>query len=85
MTKCYLLIAAKENDYSICNQMPATSDPQGYLKIDCLWEVGTKNNNVAACMAMGNQSIGRMFIGEMNQKTCLAKMSGGQTAGGSTP
>jgi hypothetical protein len=80
-TKCYLLIAAKKNDPAICNQIPSTSDPQAYLKIDCLWEVATVNNNQAACTAMGSQKISRMIIGEMSKKTCLQRLA----SGGSTP
>ena len=81
MTKCYMLIAAKQNDPALCSQIPTTSDPQAYLKIDCLWEVATVNNNPAACKAMGTSKISRMFMGEMSQQTCLARLAGG----GSTP
>ena len=81
MTKCFMLIAAKQNDPALCNQIPTTSDPQAYLKIDCLWEVATVNNNPAACQAMGTQKLSRMFIGEMSQQTCLARLA----KGGSTP
>ena len=49
-----------------------TNDMQAYLKIDCLWEVAIRNNNPAACEAMGSQKISRMFIGEISQQTCLA-------------
>lgn len=81
MTKCYLLIAAKNNDPAICNKIPSTSDPQAYLKIDCLWEVATVNNNQAACTAMGSQKISRMIIGEMSKQTCLQRLA----SGGITP
>lgn len=84
MTKCYLLIAAKKNDAAVCNQVPPTNDPQAYLKIDCLWEVAIKNNNKAACEAMGSQKISRMFIGEMSRQTCLARLASGQGVGAST-
>lgn len=84
MTKCYCLIASKKNDPSICDQVPSTSDPQAYLKIDCLWEVAIKNNNQAACTAMGTQKISRMFIGEMSQQTCIARLTSGQGVGEST-
>jgi hypothetical protein len=84
MTKCYMLIAAKQNDPALCSQIPTTSDPQAYLKIDCLWEVATVNNNPAACREMGTSKISRMFIGEMSQQTCLQRLAGGQI-GGSTP
>jgi len=77
MTKCYMLIAAKQNDPALCSQIPTTSDPQAYLKIDCLWEVATVNNNPAACKAMGTSKISRMFMGEMSQQTCLARLAGG--------
>ena len=82
-TKCFLLIAAKKNDISICDQIPETSDMQAYLKVDCLWEVAMKNNNPAACNAMGNERISRMFIGEMSMQTCNQRLAGGQAAGGS--
>jgi hypothetical protein len=83
-TKCYCLIASKKNDPSICDEVPSTSDPQAYLKIDCLWEVAIKNNNQAACEAMGSKKISRMFIGEMSQQTCLARLASGQGVGEST-
>ena len=83
-TKCYCLIASNKNDPSICNQVPATSDPQAYLKIDCWWEVAIRNNNPAACQAMGNTKISRMFIGEMSKQTCLARLASGQGVGAST-
>jgi hypothetical protein len=84
MTKCYCLIASKKNDPAICDQVPPTNDFQAYLKIDCLWEVAIKNNNRDACTAMGTEKISRMFIGEMSQKTCLARLAGGQGVGEST-
>jgi hypothetical protein len=84
MTKCYCLIASKENDPSVCNQVPSTSDLQAYLEIDCLWEVAIRNNNPAACTAMGTNKISRMFIGEMSQQTCLARLASGQGIGEST-
>jgi len=83
-TKCYCLIASKQNDPAICNKVPSTSDPQAYLKLDCLWEVAIKNNNQAACNAMGSQKISRMFVGEMSKQTCLAKLASGEGVGGST-
>lgn len=84
MTKCYALIAGKQNDPSVCDQVPVTSDPQAYLKIDCLWEVAIFKNNPDACRAMGSQKISRMFIGEMSQQTCLARLASGQGIGVST-
>jgi hypothetical protein len=81
-TKCFLLIAAKKNDPGICNEIPDTSDIQAYLPLDCQWEVAMKNNNKAACEAMGNQRISRMFIGEMSRQTCLARLASGQAATG---
>jgi hypothetical protein len=84
MTKCYCLIASKKNDPSVCDQVPPTSDLQAYLKIDCLWEVAIRNNNPAACEAMGTQKISRMFVGEMSQQTCLAHLASGQGVGEST-
>lgn len=83
MTKCYMLIAARRNDPAVCDQVPPTSDPQAYLKIDCLWEVAMENNNNAACEAMGSQKISRMFIGEMSRQSCLARLASGQAATGS--
>jgi hypothetical protein len=77
MTKCYLLIAVKYGDSSICNQIPSTSDPQAYLPIDCLWEVALKTNDPAVCAEMGTTKISRMFIGEISQETCTAKVGGG--------
>jgi hypothetical protein len=82
-TKCFVMIAGNKNDPAICSGIPSTSDPQAYLKIDCLWEVAIKNNNPAACTAMGSSKISRMFIGEMSQQTCRARLASGQT-GGST-
>jgi hypothetical protein len=64
--------------------MPSTSDPQAYLKIDCLWEVAIKNNNKAACQAMGSGKISRMVIGEMSRKTCLARLASGEGVGRTT-
>jgi hypothetical protein len=84
MTKCFVLIASKKNDPAICSTVPSTSDPQAYLKIDCLWEVAIRNNNQAACTAMGSQTISRMVIGEMSRKTCLARLASGQGVGEST-
>ena len=81
MTKCYMLIAAKQNDPTVCDQVPQTNDPQAYLKIDCLWEVATVNNNPAACREMGTSKISRMFIGEMSQQTCLQRLAAGKTGG----
>jgi hypothetical protein len=83
-TKCVAMIAGNKNDPAICNKMPSTSDPQAYLKIDCLWEVAIKNNNQAACNAIGSQKISRMFIGEMSKQTCLAKLASGDGVGRST-
>lgn len=80
MTKCYLRIAAKQNNPAICDQIPPTTDAQAYLKIDCLWEVAMKNNNKAACEAMGNQKISRMFMGEMSRQTCIQRLVIGQAA-----
>lgn len=82
MTKCYLLIAAKKNDPSICDEIPRTNDPQAYLKVDCLWEVAMTNNNQAACEALGSERISRMFMGEMSKQTCLDRLASGQAAGG---
>jgi hypothetical protein len=42
-----------------------------------------KNNNPAACNAMGNQRISRMFIGEMSKQTCNQRLASGQAVGGS--
>ena len=83
-TKCFVMIAGNKNDPSICNKVPSTSDPQAYLKVDCLWEVAIKNNNPAACNAMGSQKLSRMFIGEMSKQTCLAKLASGDGVGRST-
>jgi hypothetical protein len=83
-TKCYCLIASNKNDPTICDHVPSTSDPQAYLKIDCLWEVAIRNNNHDACTAMGSKKISRMFIGEMSQQTCLERLKSGQGVGRST-
>jgi hypothetical protein len=83
-TKCYCLIASNKNDISICDQVPPTGDPTAYLKIDCLWEVAIRNNNPAACEAMGSQRISRMFIGEISQQTCRQRLASGQGVGEST-
>jgi hypothetical protein len=83
-TKCYCLIASNRNDPSVCSQVPMTSDPQAYLEVDCLWEVAIRNNNPAACEAMGSRKISRMFIGEMSRSTCLARLASGQGVGAST-
>ena len=83
-TKCYAMIAGDRNDYKICNQMPASSDPVSYLKVDCFWEVAIKNNNPDACRAMGSQKISRMAVGEMSRTTCLARLKSGQGVGEST-
>jgi len=83
-TKCFALIAGNKNDPAICSRMPPTSDPQAYLKIDCLWEVAIRNNNGAACNAMGSQKISRMIIGEMSKQTCLARLASGEGVGEST-
>jgi hypothetical protein len=83
-TKCFVLIAGNKNDPAVCDQIPQTNDMQAYLEVDCLWEVAIKNNNKAACEAMGNQKISRMFVGEMSRQTCLARLASGQGVGGST-
>jgi hypothetical protein len=83
-TKCYCLIASKKNDPAICSQVPQTGDMQAYLEIDCLWEVAIKNNNPAACEAMGSDRISRMFIGEMSRQTCMQRLASGQGVGAST-
>jgi hypothetical protein len=83
-TKCYCLIASNKNDPAICNQVPVTNDMQAYLKIDCLWEVAIRNNNAEACRQIGSARISRMFIGEMSQNTCLARLASGQGVGAST-
>ncbi|HSA38986.1 MAG TPA: hypothetical protein P5013_08895 [Methanoregula sp.] len=83
-TKCYLLIASRQNDLHICDQVPETNDFQAYLKVDCLWEVAIKNNNRDACIAMGTDKLSRMFVGEMSQQTCLARLASGQGVGVST-
>ena len=83
-TKCFVMIAGNKNDPSICNKIPSTSDPSAYLKVDCLWEVAIRNNNPAACNAMGSQKISRMIIGEMSKQTCLARLASGTGVGGST-
>ena len=62
MTKCYCLIASKKNDPSICDEVPSTSDPVAYLRVDCLWEVAIHDNTPAACTAMGYEKISRMEI-----------------------
>jgi len=77
MTKCYLLIAEKTGDSSICQQIPPTTDIQGYLPIDCQWSVAMKTKDPAVCKEMGEKKISRMFVGEMSQKTCLEKVAGG--------
>lgn len=82
-TKCFALIAGNTNNPAICNKMPSTSDPQAYLKIDCLWEVAIKNDNKAACNAI-NRKISRMIIGEMSKQTCLARLASGQGVGETT-
>jgi hypothetical protein len=83
-TKCFVMIAGNKNDPSLCNKIPSTSDPTAYLKVDCLWEVAIKNNNPAACNAMGSQKISRMIVGEMSKQTCLARLASGEGVGGST-
>jgi len=83
-TKCYCLIASKKNDVGICDQVPMTNDMQAYLKIDCLWEVAIRNNNPAACEAMGSQKISRMFTGEISQQACKQRLASGQGVGAST-
>jgi hypothetical protein len=83
-TKCYCLIASKKNDISICDQVPMTNDMQAYLKIDCLWEVAIRNNNPAACEAIGSQKISRMFVGEISQPACKQRLASGQGVGMST-
>ncbi len=83
-TKCYCLIASKKNDPAICNEVPMTNDMQAYLKIDCLWEVAIRNNNPEACRQIGSAKISRMFIGEMSQNACLARLASGQGVGAST-
>lgn len=82
MTKCYMLIAAKQNNPAVCDQVPPTNDPQAYLKIDCLWEVAMVNNNNAACEALGSRKVSRMFIGEMSRQSCLARLASGQAGTG---
>jgi hypothetical protein len=84
MTKCYVLIASKKNDPAVCDEVPPTDDMQAYLRVDCLWEVAIKNNNPEACRQMGTSKISRMFIGEMSQKTCQARLASGQGVGEST-
>lgn len=83
-TKCYCLIASKKNDIGICDQVPMTNDMQAYLKIDCLWEVAIRNNNPAACEAIGSQKISRMFVGEISQQACKQRLKSGQGVGAST-
>ena len=83
-TKCYCLIASDRNDIGICDQVPMTGDPQAYLKIDCLNEVAVRNNNPAACEAMGNQKINRMFVGEISRQTCRQRLASGVGVGEST-
>ncbi len=83
-TKCYCLIASNKNDLSICDQVPSTNDPSAYLKTDCLWEVAIRNNNPAACEAMGSKKISRMIIGEMSRQTCEQRLASGIGVGEST-
>jgi hypothetical protein len=83
-TKCYCLIASKKNDIGICDQVPMTNDMQAYLKIDCLWEVAIRNNNPAACEAIGSQKISRMFVGEISRQACEQRLASGQGVGAST-
>lgn len=83
-TKCYCLIASNKNDLSICDQVPLTDDSTAYYKQDCLWEVAIRNNNPAACEAMGSLKISRMFIGEISQQTCRQRLASGQGVGAST-
>ncbi|MFA5268671.1 MAG: hypothetical protein WC379_11925 [Methanoregula sp.] len=83
-TKCYCLIASNKNDLSICDQVPLTDDITAYYKQDCLWEVAIRNNNPAACEAMGSQKISRMLIGEISQQTCRQRLASGQGVGAST-
>jgi hypothetical protein len=83
-TKCYCLIASNKNDIAICDEVPPTNDATAYLKVDCLWEVAIRNNNPAACEAMGSQKISRMFIGEISKKTCQQRLASGQGVGEST-
>jgi hypothetical protein len=77
MTKCYLLIAERTGDSSICKQMPSTSDVQGYLPIDCQWAVAMKTKDPADCKEIGEKKLSRMFGDDMSQKNCLAKIAGG--------
>lgn len=83
-TKCFAMIAGNTNNPSVCNKMPSSDDPQAYLKIDCLWEVAVKNNNEAACNAIGSKKISRMIVGEMSKQACLAKLASGDGVGEST-
>lgn len=82
-TKCFAMIAGNTNNPAICNKMPSTSDPQAYLKTDCLWEVAIKNDNQAACNAI-SKSINRMIVGEMSKQTCLARLASGVGVGETT-
>jgi len=82
-TKCFAMIAGNTNDPSVCNDMPSSSDPQAYLKTDCLWEVAIKNDNKAACNAI-NRKISRMIVGEMSKQTCLARLASGEGVGETT-
>ncbi len=80
MTKCYMLIAIKNGDSRICSKIPAASDPQSYLPLDCLWEVAQKTNDPSVCEEMGTEKISRMFVGEISKETCLAKTGGTTSA-----
>jgi hypothetical protein len=74
-TKCYLLIAERTGSSAPCSMIPEQlTSMEDYTQAECLYGLAVKTKNPQFCKEMGVRNISRMFIGEISQATCLARV-----------
>jgi hypothetical protein len=81
-SKCYLLIADKYSDPSVCSQMPATLESMdSYSQMECLQTVAIKMGDSSVCDQIGDRKIRRMITGEISREACRQYVASGDTRG----
>lgn len=81
-SKCYVLIADKFGDPSVCSLMPATLESMdSYSQMECLQTVAIKMGDRSICDAIGNRKINRMIAGEISKEACYRHVASGDMSG----
>jgi hypothetical protein len=73
-TKCVMLIAEKEGNKAICEQMEDHPGPGEYSRLECLQRVAVKTGDSSVCDLMGTATVSYMFTGEVSKATCYEKV-----------